>query len=398
MNRILSDIWDGIRSQPGRTGLSFMAIGIGMISLTVLLAVLGGLRERSRLMIKEMGANVFAILPQRSDTLSGTNEIHESHATLIASNFPGCMVSGTRRFQAEIPGIEGTITLIACDEKLLDVRQWQLLTGRFIDTHDIKTFERNVVITKAISNTRGWEIGQVVSIKNEPFSIVGILAPGNDALETEGAGSSISMEEKSIFIPLSASKLWLDPNQGNYYNLDTIFIRVPETANLPGIMSSVQRVLTGPYEKADRFSWITPEVLLRGIRRLQAAIGFTVGSVALLCIILGGTTLMSLMVANVRDRITEIGLRRALGATPRDIAMLFVLEACLVTGTASIVGTTFCHLILFTAKQYLPSPIHLDGGTFLAPILLSIILGIIFSYGPAKMAAHISPSEALRND
>jgi len=398
MRRILTDIWDGIRFQPGRTGLSFLAITIGMISLTVLLAVLGGLREKSREMIREMGAHVFAILPQKSDALSPAVGMSETHAALVAANLKDCRVSGIRQFQSELPGIEGVVTLIAADENLLDVRQWQMLAGRFIDARDMRSSERNAVITKTLSNVRGWEIGQVISLKNEPFTIVGIIAPGNDALETENTAGAISTGEKSIFVPLNSAKLWLDPNQPDYYNLDAIFVRVPETCNFTKALSAVQRVLSGPYEKADRFSWITPEILLRGIRRLQTAIGFTVGSVALLCVILGGTTLMSLMVANVRDRITEIGLRRALGAAPRDIAMLFVLEACLVTGIASFTGTTLTHLLLLAAKRFFPSPVCLDAGTFFIPIFTSLILGIIFSYGPARMAARISPSEALRND
>lgn len=398
MPRILSDIWDGIRFQPGRTGLSFLAICIGMISLTVLLAILGGLREKSRVMIREMGANVFAVLPQQSDSLSETNEISESHAALIASNLPDCQVSCTRRFQAEIPGVNGTVNLIATDNNMKNVRQWRILKGRFIDVRDVRNSERTAVITKTMSHFRGWEIGQIVSLKNEPFTIVGIIGAEDDTMETENTGSTVAIGEKSVFVPLSTSKLWLDPVRNDYYNLDAVFIRVPESADFTRTLSAVQRILSGPYEKSDRFAWITPEVLLRNIRRLQATIGFTVGSVALLCIILGGTTLMSLMVANVRDRITEIGLRRALGATPSDIALLFVLEACLVTGIASIAGTTITHLILLAAKQYFPSPIHLDTTTILVPILISLVLGVLFSYGPARMAANISPSEALRND
>lgn len=369
-----------------------------MISLTVLLAVLGGLRERSRLMVREMGANVFAILPQKSGTPSGTNELCESHASLLAANFPECRVSSMRQFQAEIQGMEGTVNIAGCDDKMLEVRQWHILRGRFIDAHDIKNSERSAVITESMSYVRGLEIGQVVSIKNEPFTIVGIIASGNDALETETTGNAISTGEKTIFVPITASKLWLTPNQPDYYNVDKIFMRVPETADFNRTLASVQRLLTGPYEKPDRFAWITPETLLRGIRRLQAAIGFTVGSVAILCIVLGGTTLMSLMVANVRDRITEIGLRRALGATPYDIASLFVIEACLVTGAASLTGTILTHLVLLAARQHFPSPLHLDLWTLLVPFLLSLLLGIAFSYGPARMAARISPSEALRND
>ena len=107
---------------------------------------------------------------------------------------------------------------------------------------------------------------------------------------------------------------------------------------------------------------------------------------------------MSLMVANVRDRVTEIGLRRALGATQWDIAILFVIESSIVTGVAAVIGTIGTHLLLVLGKNASPVPIRLGFRSILIPLTVSLVLGIIFSYWPAKMAANITPSEALRNE
>jgi putative ABC transport system permease protein len=207
MKRVLLDIWDGIRSQPGRTGLSFVAIGIGMVSLTILLAVIGGLRERSRQIIREIGANVFAILPQQSGATSETNDICESHAALVTANFPDCTVSVTRRFQAESPGIEGNVTVIATDENLARVRQWNLISGRFIDVRDMRTSDRVVVVSRALGNMRGWEIGHVVTLKNEPFTIIGIIDPQGDTVDSEQGTAFLSAGDKSAFVPITAAKL-----------------------------------------------------------------------------------------------------------------------------------------------------------------------------------------------
>jgi putative ABC transport system permease protein len=144
--------------------------------------------------------------------------------------------------------------------------------------------------------------------------------------------------------------------------------------------------------------WVTPEVLLRKVRRLQDTIALTVGSIAALCLVLGGTTLMSLMVANVRDRVTEIGLRTALGATPRDIAGLFVAEGALVAAAAGLVATAGTHLLLLAGNGRLPVPVAVDAATVALPALVAVGLGIVFSYWPARTAARIMPAEALRND
>jgi putative ABC transport system permease protein len=120
--------------------------------------------------------------------------------------------------------------------------------------------------------------------------------------------------------------------------------------------------------------------------------------VALLCLALGGTTLMSLMLANVRDRIPEIGLRRSLGAMPSDIAMLFVAEGCLVTAGASAAGIAAAGAVAALGAGAFPAPVTLGGTAVLIPALASVGLGAIFSWWPARMAARLPPAEALRND
>lgn len=157
-------------------------------------------------------------------------------------------------------------------------------------------------------------------------------------------------------------------------------------------------VLSAPDAGPADFTYVTPDTLLAGLRRLQATIRWSVGSIAALCLLLGGTTLMSLMLANVRDRVGEIGLRRALGARARDVAALFVLEACLVTLAAAAAGGLVAALVLWPARARFPAPLVFGPGTFLVPVLASVGLGIIFSYWPARMASRISPAEALRNE
>ena len=107
---------------------------------------------------------------------------------------------------------------------------------------------------------------------------------------------------------------------------------------------------------------------------------------------------MSLMVANVRDRVGEIGLRRAIGASQRDITTLFVLEACIITGGAAVIGSLGIHLFLMFFGHSIPLPYQLEIGAFLIPLIVAVTLGTVFSYWPAKMASRIEPSEALRNE
>ena len=94
----------------------------------------------------------------------------------------------------------------------------------------------------------------------------------------------------------------------------------------------------------------------------------------------------------------EIGLRRALGATAGQVALLFVLESCLVTGMAAVAGTVAAALLLWFTQYRFAAPVEMNGAALILPILASLLLGFAFSYWPARMAARVSPAEALRND
>ena len=157
-------------------------------------------------------------------------------------------------------------------------------------------------------------------------------------------------------------------------------------------------MLSQPDYLVKHFSLVSPESLIRGVRKLQNTISLTVGSITVLCLLLGGTTLLSLMMTNVRDRMSEIGLRRVLGASQWDIAVLFVMEACLITGAAASAATLVTHLLLILCSDALPIPIRLGWVTIFTPLIVAIVLGMVFSYWPALYAARTVPSEALRSE
>ena len=104
------------------------------------------------------------------------------------------------------------------------------------------------------------------------------------------------------------------------------------------------------------------------------------------------------MLANVRERVTEIGLRRALGATPLDISVLFVLESCVITLSAAVVGTLLTNVLLQAGRSRIPVPLELGVVSTFVPLGAAVGLGVLFSYWPAQIAAKIAPSEALRNE
>ncbi len=385
---LLHDIWDGVRTQPGRTGLSFLAIAIGIMALTLLLAILNGLERKSAAIACELGINVFGMVSRKQE--SGLNA---ATLAMLRANLPNSQSTGMIAARTSCGG--HAIRVIRTDTNWLDVRQSKLLAGRFLDQADLQARARVAVISDPLAQRLRVRVGDVVQLRRTPFSIVGIVAGDSSALEGLGHTDHLVQGGELALTPLTTPAYW-DTSERETSELSAIFIKSPDAPAKR--LATAQRLLNQPDMQDTEVDWITLDSLLQGIRRWQHTIRLTVGSIALLCLLLGGTTLMSLMVANVRDRITEIGLRRALGANPGDIAALFVGEACLITFTAGVCGMLLTHLLLLWFAPLFPAPFHLNAQTLGLPVMAAMILGIVFSYWPARSATRIQPSEALRND
>ena len=398
MRRTIGDIVEGIRAQPAGVAISLSAIAIGIASLTVLLAVIGGLRDRADQMIDELGVNVIAIINQAEVTATNKMGLTVQHASLLEQNLPDHIVATVRRYDVPTFGTNSFLSVIATDSSFADIRQWRLSEGRFLDFRDIDNRERSAVISQTLSSQWGWKTGDIIMLRNMPFNVVGIVETGGAALDTEVANSDLILGERVVFVPKTLVPYWADSSMKIDDRLDAVFLKIPNSTSLDASEKLSRRLLSESGSHLDDISWVTPETLIQGINKLGKTISLAAGSVVALALLLAGTTLMSLMLTNVRSRVTEIGLRRALGASRRDIISMFLMEACLITGIAAVVAIAGTYLLLVLGRNALPVPISTGSGTITIPFIVAFILSITFSYWPAKKAARITPSEALRNE
>ena len=390
------DIRDGLRSRSGRTALTFLAMVIGFATLSILLMVLGGLAEKSEQIVKELGINVAAILRQnRLDGQDGAG-LEERHREFLAKNFRDCVFSSVRRFDAPSAGKDKALTVIATDGDLLRVRQWRLSEGRFLDSEDVISRRRAAVVSRSLCDQWGWRLGDLVDIRGSLFRVVGVLQAGSEILGEGGESSPWKYGELIALVPKTLAPLWIKAWNGPHPPIDAIFMSVPSTMEFGRTVDQARRLLSQPDMRAGTPSWVLPDTIRAGIKSMQRTIAWTGGSVSALCLILGGLTLMSLMLANVRDRVGEIGLRRSLGAMPREIAFLFFIEGELTAVAAAVVAGLMAHLFALFGGLAAPFPLKIGASSALLPLAAAFLLAAVFSYGPARVAARITPSVALR--
>ncbi|MFZ0486069.1 MAG: ABC transporter permease [Arenicellales bacterium] len=395
LSMTLRDIGDSIRSQPTRFALSFLAIGIGVISLVLLLAVLSALNSKSERLVQDLGVDVVGVL--RLSPLDQNGGLSRRHAELLKRNFEDLTVSSIRRYTAPTLGTRQQLTVVATDDRLASVRGWSLAAGRFLDRLDVRDAQRNAVVTRALSEEWGWRVGNLIYLRDTPFTIVGIVNAGGSALDTEEGDPRLVLGDRVVLVPKTVLPYWDQAQTPSRGAIDALFVRGTRLS-APDLLPALRRVLQQPDQRVGKLAWVTPASLLREVNRLKKSIAVSAGTVSALCLLLGGTALMSLMVANVRDRITEIGLRRSLGATRLDIALLFALEAIAVTVAAGLFGTLLAHAVLLLTAGNWPVPVQAGPWSIAIPPLAAAVLGALFSYWPARTAASIPPSEALRNE
>lgn len=391
-NRMLRDVRESLRSQPGRVGLSFLSVMVGIVVLTMLLSILFGLQNESREMVRRFGANVAALLPDDElvsnrgyrglDVLSSLlreNVDEERCATLVQLN-----ESVTEAGRASVWA--GSLTIPS-------LRGWILKEGRFFDATDLTQASRVVLLTEAAARQSGIRLGSECTIRQNTFQVIGILEDGSGIPGANGLKASTAGDAMAITLLATADRLNLksDPRSA------AIFIRADENQTISDVMAQCDRIFQDPALSGWDMKWITSDSLVKGIRELQRLISLTAGSVALLCLILGGTTLMSLMLADVRQRIPEIGLRRSIGASRLDVAMLFVAESCFITCAAAVIGVVVAAIMLAFLSGRIALPLSMQSFTFVIPVIVSIVLGCAFSFWPARVAAGLSPAQALRN-
>ncbi len=392
--RLAIDLVEGFRGHAGRYALAAFAVSVGIMAFALLVLIVSGLDARVREITESFGADVVSIV--REDPLSGPVEgLSMKHVEAIRANFPALSVTPLRYFESRVPGGADPVTVVATGPGLVGIRGWSIQSGRNIDAADVRTGMRVVVASRQLDEAAHWRAGRVVIIDDVPFYIAGIVDAQAPRLPVEHVGGLAAMGERFALVPWSTMSSWRGLRGDNGRRLDQVLVRGGDPVS---VVAALQHLLKQADLDAGNVSWVTARRLVAEIEQLKRTVALGVGAVAVLCLLLGGTTLMSLMVLNVRERLGEIGLRVSLGARRAQISALFVVEALLVTTFSGIVGTIAAHVLAAMAGETLPMDLEPGWTSLLAPTALAVALGTAFSWWPARIAARITPAEAIRSD
>jgi putative ABC transport system permease protein len=396
-SEILSIAVDSFRVSKVRFALTALGMVIGTASLIVVVTI--GLTGKQYVMnqIQGIGANLIY-----ADYEAGGNA-----SVNTAGGTDYLTVDDMRAVQQEVPGIQAASPMLELHDRISvgggkerdilvlgvspqysTVRNLQILAGRFFDEEDSMSGAKVAAVTQQFAQrTYGSQqaaVGQNLKILGLPFVIIGTF---RERVETFGQ-SEIATD--TILIPYSVGRYF----SGNQ-TVKQLFFSVSDAGDVPRATQMIQQILQSRHKPESVYRVQNLTQLLQVASRTANALTLVLLAVALIVLIVGGVGIMNIMLANVRTRIREIGVRKAIGATRREIELQFLTEAVLISLAGGVIGTLLGLAVPFSVRFLTEYRIPISGLSAIIAIAVALIVGVVFGTVPAKRAAQLDPVEAL---
>jgi ABC-type antimicrobial peptide transport system permease subunit len=392
-----------LRTSGFRSLMALGSVGLGIAAMMIMLALSKGADLELQAIVDQMGKNVFTIkagqvmaLPGQGSGWYTSTRLAGSDVVLLREQIPGIRTVVPileASFQAQLEREEIRTTVRGVTPAFLDVRNFRVEEGRFIDEQDGLSRSRVAVVGSFVAKqlNDGFSlVGETIWIGGFPFEVIGQLAE-------KGINSEGQNEDDQIVIPVETALRRLF----NVDYLSRLLVQVEDEGQMAAVQGEARELLRVSHELdedvKDDFE-ILSLIRANQIRRMNSA--FLEGMAQLfaaLTLAIGGAGVLAVTFLNVKDRTPEIGLRIALGARRKDIASLFIAEACLLSLAGGLAGLLAGFLSILVLKQATGWQMALDLRGLVIPLLVSLCLGIVFGVFPALKASRVMPVEALRD-
>jgi len=401
---------EGLLAHKLRSVLTMLGIVFGIAAVIAMTAITEGGKQQQLEQIRRIGLNNIQV---RALDLDGARLTRARRANpdglslddlaAIREHVQGVVaISAWKNLKAELrlgDRLVDDALVLGVTGDLRAVADLQLGQGRFPDHHDEETFARVCTIGAHVARDLGVPggaaLGAVVVLGDEPVTVIGVMAelPGGS---NGVADLSLPDRNREVYLPYTSLRAFYR-KAAQDSRLDAISMRMEREEYLLPASDLIRRIVTDRHRGAEDMVVAVPLEQLRQAQRTKEIFNVIIVVIAAISLVVGGIGIMNIMLATVTERTREIGIRRAVGASQRDILRQFLAEALLLSACGGLIG-----LLLGLAGGWLVElvfgfPVAFSPLIMTIAVLVSGGIGVVFGLYPAWLAARMNPVEALRS-
>jgi putative ABC transport system permease protein len=391
-----------------RSALTMLGVLIGIAAVMLTVGLGEGAQARVTSEVASLGSNLLVVSPGSTTTLAGIRGGLGSASTLTMSdaialdsklNAPDiAAVAPTNQSAAVLTtaaGVTWTTTVVGSTPSWLSVRNRTTTEGSFFTQADETSGAAVVVLAPTTAQElfgASDPVGQTVSISGVPLTVEGVLDPVGSSSTTD--------EDDQAIVPMTTYDNLLFGSSGG--TVSSILLQGSSSATLSAAYQEADDTLLalhGITTPADAdFTITTQQSVISAASSVDKTLTVLLAGIAAISLLVGGIGVMNIMLVSVTERVREIGLRKALGATPHLIRRQFMVEASILGMVGGILGVALGILGAILLPYVISDPIAISPTAAAGAVLVAILIGLGFGVYPASRAARLAPIDALRSE
>ena len=389
-----------LRANKMRSTLTMLGVVIGTASVVFVVTIALTGQHYILAQIENVGANlVYARVVESGDAAPPlADNLTEADREAVQKGLPGIVVgtAGSSWLSAtmDVNGHERVVNLVGVTDGFRQIRNLDVLTGRYFDPDDLDSGSKVCLLTQALAQRIapvGDPVGRDVQVGELHFTVIGVLRERMDVL----GESEISRE--SVVIPFSLIQSYTG---SSYFR--TLYARADKPDDVATVTSDMAEILQGRHRPGARYRVQNLSSILETARSVGMGLTVVLVLVALIALAISGIGIMNIMLVTVTERTREIGIRKAIGATRDAIRYQFLMEAMVISGLGALAGILIAisipPLLNFLLK-FIPEASDVSVQVSWVSVALAFIVscstGLLFGYLPANRAAGLEPARSL---